>query len=221
MPERCARGSAELSQRGMAGSSVARRLSAIRQFHRFMYLEGARPDDPTQTVDGPRRQRPLPRLLDQAEIEALIAAARQRAAGARPAPGRHDSSCSTPAGCAPRSWSACRCPRSPRTERFLVVSGQGRQGAHGAGGPGRRRGAQRPTWQCATAFLRPASRQSLPVPLARAPAATSPDSAWRSCCSELAPEAGHRPRTASRRTSCVMPLPAICSPAAPICARCS
>jgi integrase/recombinase XerD len=69
----------ELSQRGMAGSSMARRLSAIRQFHRFVYLEGGRPDDPTQTVDGPRRQRPLPRLLDQTEIEALIAAARERA----------------------------------------------------------------------------------------------------------------------------------------------
>lgn len=68
----------ELSQRGMAAATVARRLSAIRQLHRFVYLEGGRPDDPTQTVDGPRRQRPLPRLLDQAEIEALIEAARQR-----------------------------------------------------------------------------------------------------------------------------------------------
>jgi integrase/recombinase XerD len=68
----------ELSRQGMAASTAARRLSAIRQFHRFVYLEGGRADDPTQTVDGPRRQRPLPRLLDQAEIEALIAAARQR-----------------------------------------------------------------------------------------------------------------------------------------------
>jgi integrase/recombinase XerD len=68
----------ELSKRGMAASTVARRLSALRQFHRFVFLEGGRPDDPTQTVDGPRRRRPLPRLLDQAEIEALIAAARAR-----------------------------------------------------------------------------------------------------------------------------------------------
>jgi integrase/recombinase XerD len=74
-----------LSKRGLAPASVARRLSAIRQLHRFIYLEGGRPDDPTQTVDGPRRQRPLPRLLDRAEIEALIEAARQRpgAAGLR------------------------------------------------------------------------------------------------------------------------------------------
>lgn len=68
----------ELSRRGMAASTAARRLSAIRQYHRFVYLEGGRPDDPTQTIDGPRRQRPLPRLLGQAEIETLITAARQR-----------------------------------------------------------------------------------------------------------------------------------------------
>ena len=68
----------ELSRRGLAASTVARRLSAIRQFHRFVYLEGGRADDPTRTIDGPRRQRPLPRLLAQAEIEGLIAAARER-----------------------------------------------------------------------------------------------------------------------------------------------
>ncbi|MGH6899480.1 MAG: tyrosine recombinase [Geminicoccaceae bacterium] len=67
-----------LSRRGMAASTVARRLSALRQFHRFVYLEGGRGDDPTQTVDGPRGRRPLPRLLDLAEIEALIAAAHAR-----------------------------------------------------------------------------------------------------------------------------------------------
>src|ERR687891_3564 len=53
----------ELSQRGMAAATMARRLSAIRQLHRFLYLEGGRPDDPTQTVDGPRRQRPGARGL--------------------------------------------------------------------------------------------------------------------------------------------------------------
>jgi integrase/recombinase XerD len=69
---------AQLSAEGLSASTMARRLSAIRQLHRFLYLEGARPDDPTQTVEGPRRQRPLPRLLDHADIAALIEAARQR-----------------------------------------------------------------------------------------------------------------------------------------------
>jgi integrase/recombinase XerD len=69
---------AHLSSEGLSAATMARRLSAIRQFHRFLYLEGARPDDPTQTVEGPRQQRPLPRLLDEGEIEALIEAARHR-----------------------------------------------------------------------------------------------------------------------------------------------
>jgi integrase/recombinase XerD len=66
---------ARLSQAGMASATMARRLSAVRQLHRFLFLEGARPDDPTQAIEGPRLRRPLPRLLERAEIEALIAAA--------------------------------------------------------------------------------------------------------------------------------------------------
>jgi integrase/recombinase XerD len=69
----------QLSGAGRSSATIARRLSAVRQLHRFLYLEGARADDPTQTVEGPRRRRPLPKLLEQAEIEALIAAASERA----------------------------------------------------------------------------------------------------------------------------------------------
>jgi integrase/recombinase XerD len=68
----------DLSNAGLAAATMARRLSAIRQFHRFLYLEGERGDDPTQAVDGPRRQRPLPKMLRREEIEALIEAARAR-----------------------------------------------------------------------------------------------------------------------------------------------
>jgi integrase/recombinase XerD len=69
----------QLSSAGRSSATMARRLSAVRQLHRFLYLEGARADDPTQAVEGPRRRRPLPKLLDQAEIEALIVAAGERA----------------------------------------------------------------------------------------------------------------------------------------------
>lgn len=68
----------QLSSAGLSAATMARRLSAIRQFHRFLYLEGGRADDPSQTVEGPRQQRPLPKLLDQAEIGALIETARLR-----------------------------------------------------------------------------------------------------------------------------------------------
>src|SRR5581483_2339451 len=45
---------ADLGRRGMAASSAARRLSALRQFHKFLYAEGRRSDDPTVVVAGPR-----------------------------------------------------------------------------------------------------------------------------------------------------------------------
>jgi integrase/recombinase XerD len=68
----------DLAARGMAASTAARHLSAIRQLHRFLYLEGHRPDDPTSRIDSPRQRRPLPKLLDEDEVTALIEAARRR-----------------------------------------------------------------------------------------------------------------------------------------------
>ncbi len=67
---------ARLSTSGIAGSTQARRLSALRQFYGFLYGEGVRKDDPTQAVDSPRRTRPLPKVLSREDMEALIAAAR-------------------------------------------------------------------------------------------------------------------------------------------------
>ncbi len=58
----------------LAPRSAARRLSALRQFHRFLAREGVRPDDPTATLDSPRLGRPLPKYLSEAEVEALLAA---------------------------------------------------------------------------------------------------------------------------------------------------
>lgn len=69
---------ASLSDAGFAASTQARKLSALRQFHRFLYLEGHRPDDPSQSIDSPKQQKALPKLLDKQEILALIEAARAR-----------------------------------------------------------------------------------------------------------------------------------------------
>ena len=69
---------AYLSSRGANGlgaASLARRLSAIRQFHKHLYAEGRRRDDPTLAIEGPRRGRPLPRMLTVAEVDRLIATA--------------------------------------------------------------------------------------------------------------------------------------------------
>jgi integrase/recombinase XerD len=66
----------DLAARGLAARTQARRLSALRQFHRFMQREGHLADDATARIDAPRRGRSLPRVLSAAEIEALLAAAR-------------------------------------------------------------------------------------------------------------------------------------------------
>lgn len=67
----------DLDHRGFAAQSVARRLSAIRQFYRFLFTEGVRTDDPTGTIDGPRRARALPRILSETDVDRLIEAARR------------------------------------------------------------------------------------------------------------------------------------------------
>jgi len=65
-----------LSRSGVAGSTQARRLSALRQFFGFLYSEGNRKDDPTDAIEAPRRQRPLPKTLSHEDMNALIEAAR-------------------------------------------------------------------------------------------------------------------------------------------------
>ena len=63
---------------GLAPRSTARRLSTLRQFHRFLFGEGLRADDPTAGLDSPRQGRSLPKVLSEAEVEGLLAAARAR-----------------------------------------------------------------------------------------------------------------------------------------------
>ena len=65
---------ASLSARSAA--TQARRLSTLRQFYSFLYAEGIRADDPTSTVDAPKRQRPLPKVLTEQDVRSLIEAAR-------------------------------------------------------------------------------------------------------------------------------------------------
>jgi integrase/recombinase XerD len=65
----------DLSRRGLRASTVARRLSAIRQLYRFLYAEGLRKDDPAAVLEGPKRSRPLPKTLTLAEVDRLLRAA--------------------------------------------------------------------------------------------------------------------------------------------------
>ena len=71
-----------MAAQGFAASSQSRKLSALRQFFKFLYAENLRSDDPTGTLDSPRKDRALPktiaeaetgRLLDRAALEAVEA----------------------------------------------------------------------------------------------------------------------------------------------------
>jgi integrase/recombinase XerD len=68
---------AKLDARGLAPASVARKLSAIRQLFRFLYAEGRRADDPAAILQGPKRGRPLPKILSVTDVERLLETARQ------------------------------------------------------------------------------------------------------------------------------------------------
>jgi integrase/recombinase XerD len=65
-----------LDKRSFAATSVARRLSAIRQLYRFLYAEGHRSDDPAAVLEGPKRGRTVPKVLTIQEVDQLLAAAR-------------------------------------------------------------------------------------------------------------------------------------------------
>src|SRR5215210_3105108 len=66
-----------LSERGFSTSSVARRLSAIRQLYRFLYAEGNRKDDPAAAIEGPKRGRALPKVLSVSHVDQLLGVARR------------------------------------------------------------------------------------------------------------------------------------------------
>jgi integrase/recombinase XerD len=68
---------ASLSFSGLAASTQARKLSALRQFYGFLYAEGLRTDDPTQTIDAPKAMRPLPKILSTGDLENMLHAAAQ------------------------------------------------------------------------------------------------------------------------------------------------
>jgi integrase/recombinase XerD len=69
---------ASLHTRGLSARTAARRLSALRQFHMFLLREAIRLDDPTNHLETPRQPQPLPKLLAEAEVVALLDAALQK-----------------------------------------------------------------------------------------------------------------------------------------------
>ncbi len=67
---------AELARRRRSPATIARHLSALRQYFLFLYREGHRPDNPAAEIEGPRRPRPLPRSLSEKQVDRLLETAR-------------------------------------------------------------------------------------------------------------------------------------------------
>lgn len=77
---------AHMAAQGFKASSQARRLSAMRQFYKFLYAEGIRTDDPTGILDAPKKGRALPKTMGVDDVSRLLAQAASEAA--MPGPGQ-------------------------------------------------------------------------------------------------------------------------------------
>lgn len=60
------------AQKGMAEKTQARRLSALREFYKYLYTEKIRKDNPSEALDSPRLKRALPKYLSEEEINKLF-----------------------------------------------------------------------------------------------------------------------------------------------------
>ena len=63
------------AKQGLASSTAARKLSSLKQFCLFLQSEGLRKDNPAHSLRGPKQGRPLPKILSEADIDALFKAA--------------------------------------------------------------------------------------------------------------------------------------------------
>ena len=113
----------------LAPSTLARKISALRQFFGYLMDEGEREDDPTHSLPRPTPRRPLPKILTHAEIEALFAQAEAEAQGDRPAAVRLLTMLELLYGSGLRATELVSLPLSavPRDEPFLTVTGKGGQ----------------------------------------------------------------------------------------------
>jgi integrase/recombinase XerD len=66
---------AQLRADGLAATTIARRIAALRSFFRHQMLLGVRADNPAAELELPRRRRALPKTLSPGEVERLIEAA--------------------------------------------------------------------------------------------------------------------------------------------------
>jgi integrase/recombinase XerD len=72
-----------LTKRQLAKTSAARKLSAVKQYHRFLLGEGLAKENPASIIEGPKLGRPLPKIMSVDEVDRLIATAKRAAEAGR------------------------------------------------------------------------------------------------------------------------------------------
>jgi integrase/recombinase XerD len=65
---------ADQNERGLANTTLARRLAAVRHYFRHLMVTRQRSDDPTHLIETPRWRRHLPEILNEEEVDRLLAA---------------------------------------------------------------------------------------------------------------------------------------------------
>jgi len=120
--ERLAPAWAELSP-----ATLARRSAALRRFYGFLVDEGLRADDPSAALPRPRMVRPLPRILEPPEVDAMFAVAEDRAASDEPLRLRNLALLELLYGSGLRATELVSLPARAlaRPEPFLILAGKG------------------------------------------------------------------------------------------------
>jgi integrase/recombinase XerD len=111
----------------LAPSTVSRRSAALRRFFGFLVDDGLRGDDPSSALPRPRFERPLPRILDEGEVERLFESAEARAASGEPAALRNLALLELLYGSGLRASELVGLPRGAvrAGQPFLIIRGKG------------------------------------------------------------------------------------------------
>jgi len=73
-PTDCVAFMSDRASAGASGKTLAREVAALRSFFRFLNVTRARPDNPTDLLESPRREKRLPRVLSPEQVNAFLAA---------------------------------------------------------------------------------------------------------------------------------------------------
>ena len=111
----------------LAASTLARRSAALRRFYGFLQEEGFRTDNPGAALARPRQVRPLPRILDRDDIDAMFRSVEDKAASDEPAALRNLALLELLYGSGLRASELVSLPRRAlrQGQPFLIVRGKG------------------------------------------------------------------------------------------------